>query len=82
MTTIKKENNSFIIQDDNQTLTFPLGTSVVMHTSDRSGSIDFKLKGSRKTIYTVGWKYIVNSSGAGFDTKKATVDYVIVCINN
>ena len=81
MTTIKKENNSFIIQDDKQTLTFPLGT-IVMHTSDRSGSIDFKLKGSRKTIYTVGWKYIVNGSGTGFDTKKATVDYVIVCINN
>ena len=81
MTTIKKENNSFIIQDDNQTLTFPF-VFVLMYTSDRSGSIDFKLKGSRKTIYTVGWKYIVNSSGAGFDTKKATVDYVIVCINN
>ena len=81
MTTIKKENNSFVISDENQTLTFPLST-VVMHTSDRSGSIDFKLKGSRKTIYTVGWKYIVNENGAGFDTKKATVDYVIVCMNN
>lgn len=57
MTSFEKLNNSFVLKDDEKTMAFPLG-SVMFHYSKKSDSIDLKLRGSRRTVYTVKYQDI------------------------
>lgn len=55
MATIIKENYGVIVRTSKTTYNFPLN-AIVLDADDSSGSINFKLKSYRRTIFSVYYK--------------------------
>lgn len=77
MAKIAKIENGVVVSTNTATYNFPLN-SIILDADDRSGSINFKLKSYRRTIFTVHYKEFVDiQSNNAQDTVKIIQNNII-----